>query len=411
MDKLGIDDLELKGQRVLVRVDFNVPIKDGQVTNDARIRAALPTIEKIIQEGGKAILMSHLGRPKGGFSEEFSLKPVAKHLSDVLKKDVKMAPDCVGDEVKKMAEPLGEGDVLLLENTRFRKEETANDAEFAKQLAELADVYVDDAFGSVHRAHASTVGVAQHVKEAAAGYLLQKEVQNLGRLLESPEKPYVLILGGAKVSDKIKIIHNMVTRISNLLIGGGMAYTFLKAQGFEIGDSLVEEDRIVNAYNTLVVIKNPHPYKRVTHLLPQDHVIMNSAKDSEYKTHDRVEIPSGWKGVDIGPKTIAAFREVIAGAKTVFWNGPMGIFERDEFATGTLEVAKAVAQATDNGAFTVIGGGDSIAAVAKAGVADRISHISTGGGASLEFLAGVDLPGIEALTKAKRKPAKEEKSS
>ncbi|MFQ5706833.1 MAG: phosphoglycerate kinase [bacterium] len=414
MDRLLIDDVELQGKRVLTRVDFNVPIAGEAVTDDTRIKAALPTINKIIGAGGKLILMSHLGRPKGEVQAAFSLKPVAGRLSEVLGKEVKMAPDCVGEEVERMVEALKEGEVLLLENTRFHKEETANDPEFSRQMASLADVYVDDAFGSAHRAHASTVGVARLVKEAAAGYLMQTEVENLSKLLEAPQKPYVVILGGAKVSDKIKVIHNLVTRVSALLIGGGMAYTFLKAKEIAIGDSLLEEERVAVAYNTLKVIQNPHPYKRLECVLPIDHVIANTSSDSDHKVHDGAEIPNGWKGVDIGPKTASYFKGMILKAKTVFWNGPMGIFEQDDFAKGTLEVANAVAEATDRGAFTVIGGGDSIAAAEKAGVKDRISHVSTGGGASLEFLAGIDLPGITALTKAKKKAerkAKEESVS
>lgn len=404
MDKLVIDDLELKGKRVLIRVDFNVPISNGKVIDDTRIQAALPTIKKVINEGGKLILMSHLGRPKGQVKKELSLKPVAFHLSEILSKEVKMAPNCVGEEVEKKVSELQEGDVLLLENTRFHKEETDNDPEFSKQLASLGDLYVNDAFGTAHRAHASTVGVTKHLKEAAAGYLLQSEVENLTKLLEAPEKPYVVILGGAKVSDKLKVIHNLVTRVSAILIGGGMAYTFLRAKEVQIGDSLLEEDKIPMAYNTLIVVKYPHPYKKLEFFLPSDHIIARVSKESEYKVHNSEEIPNGWKGVDIGPKTVTTFKDWILKAKTIFWNGPMGIFEKDEFSKGTMEIAHAVAEATGNGAFTVIGGGDSIAAIEKAGVKDRISHVSTGGGASLEFLAGIDLPGIEALSKAKKKP-------
>ncbi|MFQ5823733.1 MAG: phosphoglycerate kinase [bacterium] len=404
MDRLVIDDLELKGKRVLTRVDFNVPISDGKVTDDTRIQAALPTIKKIIADGGTLILMSHLGRPKGEVKAKFSLKPVATRLSEVLGKEVKIAPDCVGGTVEQMVSVLQAGDVLLLENTRFHIEETSNDPEFSKQLASLGDVFVNDAFGAAHRAHASTEGVTKHLKEAAAGYLLQSEVENLTKLLEAPEKPFVVILGGAKVSDKLKVIHNLVTRVSAMLIGGGMAYTFLKAKDVQVGDSLVEEDKISIAYNTLIVVKYPHPYKKLEFILPLDHVIASVKNESKYKVCDRVEILNGWKGVDIGPKTVAAFKEKIFTAKTVFWNGPMGIFEKDEFAKGSIEIAKAVARVTEQGAFTVIGGGDSIAAIEKAGVKDKISHISTGGGASLEFLAGINLPGIMSLSKAKKKP-------
>lgn len=405
MDRQVIDDLVLKGKKVLTRVDFNVPLADGKVTDDTRIRAALPTIKKIIGDGGKLILMSHLGRPKGqGPEPAYSLKPVATHLSQLLGKEVKMAPDCVGEEVEKMANALQEGEVLMLENTRFHKAETKNDPEFAKKLASIGEVYVDDAFGAIHRAHASTEGVAKILKESAAGYLLQAEIENLTKLIEAPEKPYIVILGGAKVSDKIQVIHNLITKVNAMLIGGGMAYTFLKAKEIEIGDSILDAEHLAMASNMLVVARNPHPYKKLKFILPQDHLIARSGNDTEYRVCDIAAIPSGWKGVDIGPKTIAEFKEQIAFAKTIFWNGPMGIFEKDAFARGTIEIAKAVAAATERGAFTVVGGGDSIAAIEKAGVTDKISHVSTGGGASLEFLAGIDLPGITALAKAKKKP-------
>jgi phosphoglycerate kinase len=403
MDRLTIDDLELTGKRVLMRVDFNVPIQNGAVSNDTRIRAALPSIEKVLQEGGKLILMSHLGRPKGQRLPEFSLKPVADRLSELLKKEVRFAPDCVGEEVEKMVADLKDGDVLLLENTRFHKEETANDPEFSKQLAALGDVYVNDAFGSVHRAHASTAGVTKFIKECAAGYLLKKEIENLSRLLEGFERPFVVALGGAKVSGKIEVIHNLITRVNAMLIGGGMSYTFLKARKIPVGDSLLEEDRVATAYNLLQVASFHHPRKPVEVLLPTDHVIARTQNEAEYKVHSEQSIPAGWKGVDIGPRTIEAFRQMILKSKTVFWNGPMGVFENPSFANGTVEVAKAVAEATRHGAFTVVGGGDSIAALEKAGLSDAVSHVSTGGGASLEFLAGKDLPGIVALSKAKKK--------
>jgi len=408
MERLVLDDLELKGKRVLTRVDFNVPLSNGKVVDDTRIQAALPTLKKIIGDGGKLILMSHLGRPKAGPTPEFSLQPVAAHLSQLLGKEVKRALDCVGEEVQKMANALQEGEILMLENTRFYKEETKNDPEFSKKLAALGEVFVNDAFGAAHRAHASTEGVTKHLKESAAGYLLQAEVENLNKLLEAPQKPYVVILGGAKVSDKIKVIHNLVTRVSAMLIGGGMAYTFLKAKDISIGDSILDVEHLAMAYNTLIVVRNPHPYKKLRFVLPSDHLIARASNDKEYQVCDAAEIPAGWKGVDIGPKTVAEFKELIAAAQTVFWNGPMGIFENDAFATGTIEIAKAVAAATERGAFTVVGGGDSIAAIEKAGVKDRIAHVSTGGGASLEFLAGIDLPGITALSKPKKKaePAK-----
>jgi len=405
MDRQVIDDLVLKGRKVLTRVDFNVPLANGKVTDDTRIRAALHTIKKIIDDGGKLILMSHLGRPKGqGAEPAYSLQPVAAHLSQLLGKEVKMAPDCVGEEVEKMANALQDGEILMLENTRFHKVETKNEPEFSKKLASLGEVYVNDAFGAIHRAHASTEGVAKILKESAAGYLLQAEIENLTKLIEAPEKPYVVILGGAKVSDKIQVIHNLITKVNAMLIGGGMAYTFLKAKEIEIGDSILDAEHLAMASNMLVVARNPHPYKKLKFILPQDHLIARTNNDAEHKVCDAAAIPSGWKGVDIGAKTIAEFKEQIASAKTVFWNGPMGIFENDAFARGTIEIAKAVAAATERGAFTVVGGGDSIAAIEKAGVTDKISHVSTGGGASLEFLAGIDLPGITALAKAKKKP-------
>lgn len=404
MDRLVIDDLELQGKRVLTRVDFNVPLADGRVADDTRIQAALPTIKKVIGDGGKLILMSHLGRPKGQPSPEFSLAPVAKHLSELLGQEVQMAKDCVGAEVEAQANALKEGQVLMLENTRFHPGETANDPEFAQQLAALGDVYVNDAFGAAHRAHASTQGVTKFIKECAAGYLLQREVENLTKLLEAPEKPYVVILGGAKVSDKLRVIHNLVTRASAILVGGGMSYTFLKAREVAIGDSILDDERLAMAYNTLVVASKPHPYKKLEFLLPLDHVIANAQNESETRVTKDAAIPAGWKGVDIGPRTVEAFTQRIQAARTIFWNGPMGIFEKDAFAKGTVAIAEAVAKATDSGAFSVVGGGDSIAAIEKAGVKDRISHVSTGGGASLEFLAGIDLPGIMALSKAKKKP-------
>ncbi len=410
MDRQVIDDLDLSGKRVLTRVDFNVPIADGKVVDDTRIEAALPTIKKIIGDKGKLILMSHLGRPNGEAKAAFSLKPVCERLSELMGQDVKMAADCVGESIENLVNGLTDGKVLLLENTRFHKEETANDAEFANQLANLGDVYINDAFGTAHRAHASTQGVAKLIKESAAGYLMQSEVENLTKLLESAEMPYVTILGGAKVSDKLKVIHNLVTRVSAMLIGGGMAYTFLKATQVGVGNSILDEERIAMAYNSMVVALNPHPLKKIQFLLPEDHIIANGKAGSGFKASDDAEIPADWRGVDIGPKTVAKFKEIVNEAKTIFWNGPMGIFEDDNFAKGTIEIANAVAQATDRGAFTVVGGGDSIAAIEKAGVKDKISHVSTGGGASLEFLGGIDLPGIMALAKAKKKaePAKKE---
>jgi phosphoglycerate kinase len=403
MDRLVIDDLELSGQRVLLRVDFNVPLANGVVVDDTRIRAALPTIRKILESGGRAVLASHLGRPKGQVKAEFSLAPVAKHLSTLLAKSVQFLPDCVGPEIEGKVAALKNGEVCLLENTRFHKSETANDDEFSKQLARLADVYINDAFGAAHRAHASTVGVTKHIKQSAAGYLLRSEVEQLTRLIETPEKPFVAILGGAKVPDKLKVIHNLVTKVSSVLIGGGMAYTFLRAKEIEVGDSLLDQESISMAYNAMVVAQNPHPLKRLEFLLPFDHTIASSANENTFSTSRGQSIEKGWKGVDIGPKTIEAYGQRILKAKTIFWNGPMGIFEKDNFAKGTIELARLVASATAAGAFSVVGGGDSIAAIEKAGVKDKISHVSTGGGASLEFLAGIDLPGINALSKAAKK--------
>ncbi len=408
MDRLVIDDLELKGKQVLTRVDFNVPVANGKVGDVTRIEAALPTIKKVIDDGGRLILMSHLGRPKGAVNAKFSLKPVSEKLAEMLGKPVQMASDCVGEAVRKQAEDLKDGEVLLLENTRFHKEETENDPEFSKELASLGEVFVNDAFGAVHRAHASTVGVTKNIKENAAGYLLLDEVKNLSRLIEDPEKPYVIILGGAKVADKLKVIRNLVTKATSILIGGGMAYTFLRAKGENIGASLLDEKSLATAFNTMTVANNSHPHRPVDFMLPLDHTVATGAKNTEFKTSENTTIEADWRGVDIGPATVAAFTEKISCAKSILWNGPMGIFEDDNFAKGTMEIARAVAAATENGAFTVVGGGDSIAAIEKAGMKDKISHVSTGGGASLEFMAGIDLPGIMALSKAKKKvPVKE----
>jgi len=402
MDKLVIDDVELTGRRVLMRVDFNVPILDGKIGDTTRIEAALPSINKVISEKGKLILMSHLGRPKGKVVEKYSLAPVAKKLSDYLGKAVTMASDCVGSEVEAAVNALNEGDVLLLENTRFHKAETENDATFSKQLASVADIFISDAFGAAHRAHASTVGVTKHLKENAAGYLLQTEIESLTKVLENPEKPYVVILGGAKVSDKIKVIQNLLTKASAIIIGGGMSYTFLKAKGYEIGGSLLEEAHLSLANNVMVVAKNPHPHKKIDFMLPSDHTIAREKSHGEFKVSEGVAVENGWQGVDIGPQSITHFTEKILNAKSILWNGPMGIFENDNFARGTMAVAQAVATATKNGAFSVVGGGDSVAALEKAGLKSAISHVSTGGGASLEFMAGMDLPGISALTKVKK---------
>ena len=388
-----IRDLALDGRRVFVRVDFNVPIEQGRITDDTRIRAALPTIRYVLDHGATVVLASHLGRPKGKPKPEFSLKPVAEHLSTLLGRPVAFAPDCIGpaaaDVIK--ANPRG---VILLENLRFHPEEEANDPTFAKSLAALADVYVDDAFGSAHRAHASTEGMVHFVKESAAGFLLTAEVEYLGRALGSPDRPFVAILGGAKVSDKLEVIENLLAKVDALVIGGAMAYTFFKAQGLPVGKSLVEDNLVATARDLLARAKT----RGLDLELPIDHVV--SAKidgTAPVATLAVADAAIGDRmGLDIGPKTIARYAEVIGRAKTVVWNGPMGVFEIDAFAAGTIGVARAVASVHGT---TIIGGGDSVAAVAKAGVADRMTHISTGGGASLEFLGGRTLPGVEVLRK------------
>lgn len=404
MDKLTIDDIEVKDKRVLTRVDFNVPIENGKVTDDTRIRAALPTIQKILQSQGKLILMSHLGRPKGGPEPKYSLMPAATRLTELLGQDVEMAPDCVGSEVEAMVNKMQPGQVLMLENVRFHKEEEKNDPEFAKKLAALGDVYVNDAFGSAHRAHASTEGIAKILKTAAvAGYLMKAELAALGKLLTGAPQPFIVILGGAKVSDKIQIIKNLITRASHLLIGGGMAYTFLKAQGHEIGKSLLEAEHLNLATNLMTVAVYSNPRKPVQMVFPEDHLIGSSIEGTDAMEQAGIDIPADKLGGDIGPKTIQAFKTIILQAKTILWNGPMGVFEKAPFAKGTMAIAAAVAEATSRGAFSVVGGGDSVAALTQSGLTDKISHVSTGGGASLEFLGGQDLPGVEALTKAPKK--------
>jgi len=382
MAKLTVRDLELGGKRVLMRVDFNVPLEGGKVRDDTRIRAALPTINYVLEKGGRLILMSHLGRPKGKVVPELSLKPVAGRLSELLERPVKMAPDCVGPEVERMVGELREGEVLLLENLRFHPEEEKNDPEFSKKLAALGDLYVNDAFGTAHRAHASTEGVTHYFSQCAAGFLMEKELKFLGMVLESPERPFVAILGGAKVSDKIGVIRNLLDKVDSLLLGGGMAYTFFKAKGWEVGRSLLEEDKV----NLASELMEEAEGKGVKLLLPVDNVVTDFL-DFEGRKYGRTQvvpsdgIPSGWEGVDIGPETARKFREEVLGARTIFWNGPMGVFEIDEFAKGTEEVAKALAEATRKGTITVVGGGDSAAAVRKAGLEDEVSHVSTGGGA------------------------------
>jgi phosphoglycerate kinase len=388
-NKKMVTDLDVKGKKVLVRVDFNVPIADGKVGDDSRVRAALPTIRYLLDHGAAVILCSHLGRPKG-VDLTFSMRPVAEHLGTLIDAPVAFAEDCIGEPAETAAAALQPGQVLVLENTRFHDGEKKNDPEMAKQMAALADLYVNDAFGSAHRAHASTAGVADHLP-AAAGFLLEKEIKYLGNAIAEPERPFVTILGGAKVSDKIGVIENLLEKSDRILIGGGMANTFFKAQGFEMADSLVEEDVIETAKALLEKAGDEL-------VLPVDVVIADAfAADAADKVMDVGDVPAGWRVLDIGPRTVAAFREVISEAGTVVWNGPMGVFEFDKFAKGTFAVAKAVAE---SGATSIIGGGDSISAINKSGLDDRITHISTGGGASLEMLEGKVLPGLAALDDA-----------
>lgn len=387
-----IDELDLKGKRVFIRVDFNVPLDDDlAITDDARIRAALPTIEHAIGAGAKVVLASHLGRPKGEPDGKFSLKPAADRLSELLGKKVVMAADCIGEQVEKLAAGLAEGDVMLLENLRFHNGEKKNDPQFAASLANLCDVYVNDAFGTSHRAHASISGIPAIIPEKAAGFLIRQEVRFLQGLLTHPERPFIVILGGAKVSDKIGVIENLIEKVDGLLIGGGMSYTFLKATGCEIGNSKFEAERLAEASETLEWAKN----NGKSFGLPVDHVIAAEFdENAKASVTDDADIPKGSMGLDIGPKTIKYFKKEIEKAKTIFWNGPMGVFEWSSFAKGTFELAKAVAA---SGATSVVGGGDSAAAVRKAGVDQKITHISTGGGASLELMEGKILPGLAAL--------------
>lgn len=387
-----IGDLDVSEKSVFLRVDFNVPLDEkGEIRDDTRIRASLPTIRYLLDGKAKLIISSHLGRPKGQINPKLSLKPVAVRLCELLAQDVILAPDSIDDEVEKLKNVLRDGQVMLLENIRFHAEETANDPAFAQKLAQGVDCYVNDAFGASHRAHASVVGIARYVKEKAAGLLLQKEVEYLSKAIRNPQKPYVVILGGAKVSDKIPIIENLLRKADDILVGGAMAYTFFKAQGKDVGKSLVEDDKLEMALKILDKAKE----MRVKFSLPQDHILASSLEaEAEMETAEAFPFPAGWMAVDIGPKTIGLYSETISRAKTVFWNGPLGVFEIERFARGTMGIAESVANSQ---AITIVGGGDSIAAVYKAGVADRITHISTGGGASLEYLANETLPGIEAL--------------
>ena len=396
MKKLSIDKVDLKNKKVLVRVDFNVPLDEKlNVTNDIRIIESLPTIKKIISSDGKAILMSHLGRPKGERKPEFSLKPAAERLSKLLGKDVKLAPDCIGGETEKLANEMKPGDVVLLENLRFHKQEEKNDPEFAKQIAKLGDIYINDAFGSAHRAHASTEGVTKYIKTCASGYLIQKELDYLGNALANPKRPYCAILGGAKISGKIDVINNLLDKVDILIVGGGMAFTFFKAQGIEIGKSLLEEEKLDLAKELLDKVKSG----KLKFLLPVDVVVADEFKnDSPSKIVSVDEIPADKMGLDIGPEAIKLFSDELMKSRTIVWNGPMGVFEMDNFSKGTFAIAEVLAKATGNGAVTVIGGGDSAAAISKAGLDKKVSHVSTGGGASLEFLEGKVLPGVAALT-------------
>ena len=391
MNKKTVKDIDLKNKRVLVRCDFNVPMDENRnITDNRRIVAALPTIKYLLEQNCKVVLCSHLGRPKGEFKPEYSLKPVAKELSKLLGQEVIMAGDVIGEDAKNKAENLKNGEVLLLENVRFHREETDNDPEFAKKLASFGEVFVNDAFGTAHRAHASTEGVTKYLP-AVSGFLIEKELKFLGEALENPERPFVAILGGSKVSDKIGVIENLLEKVDTLIIGGGMAYTFFKAQGYSVGDSLCEEDKCELALEIMEKAKE----KKVKFLLPIDNKIGKEFKpDTESKTVKSTEIPDGWEGLDIGEETIKLYKEELQNAKTIVWNGPLGVFEFDQFAIGTNEIAKALG---DIDAIKIIGGGDSAAAVEKAGLADKMTHISTGGGASLEFLEGKKLPGIEAL--------------
>lgn len=394
LNKKSVDDLNVKGKKVLVRCDFNVPIIDGKITDENRIVAALPTIKKLMADGGKVILCSHMGKPKGEPKPELSLAPVAVRLSEKLGVNVVFAKDdnVVGENAKKAVAEMKDGDVVLLENTRYRKEETKNEENFSKELASLADVYVNDAFGSSHRAHCSTVGVTNYVSESAVGYLMDKEIAFLGNAVENPVRPFVAILGGAKVSDKINVINNLLDKVDTLIIGGGMAYTFAVAQGGKVGKSLLELDKVDYAKEMMKKAEE----KGVKLLLPIDTVISQEFKnDAETKVVPTLEIPDEWEGLDIGPKTRELYADALKGAKTVIWNGPMGVFEMPTFAKGTIAVAEAMANL--EGATTIIGGGDSAAAVNQLGFGDKMSHISTGGGASLEFLEGKELPGVAAV--------------
>jgi phosphoglycerate kinase len=395
MNKKTIDDISLKGKKVLVRVDFNVPLDENKnITDDTRIRESLPTIKKIIADGGKVILMSHLGRPKGEKKTEYSLKPTVEKLSELLGKPVKFATDCKGPDAKSVVDFLQDGEVCILENLRYYKDEEKNNPDFAKELASLGDVYVNDAFGSAHRAHASTEGVTKFISPSVAGYLMQKEINYLGMAVGDPKRPYIAILGGAKISGKIDVIQNLMSKVDCLIIGGGMAYTFFKAMGLEIGGSILDAEKVDLAKKILDEAKT----KNVKFLLPLDCVVADKFENTaNTKIVKRDSIPADWQALDIGPETVELFKAEIKNAKTIVWNGPMGVFEMETFAKGTNEIAKTLVEVTKTGAITVIGGGDSAAAITQMGYAKQVSHVSTGGGASLEFLEGKVLPGVAAL--------------
>ena len=395
MEKLALRDIQVSNKTVLMRVDFNVPIKDGKITDDNRIVQALPSIKQVIEGGGKLILTSHLGRPAGEPDPEFSLRPVAEHLQTLLKTKVYFAEDCIGEKAEEAISHADFGEVVLLENVRFHKEEKANDEGFSKKLAAHADLFVNDAFGSSHRAHASVAGVARYLQPAVSGFLLEKEIQYLEDTINNPERPFIAILGGAKVSDKIGVIENLLKKVNTIIVGGGMTFTFYKAKGLPIGNSLVEEDKVELAKELLAKAEDAG----VKFLLPKDSVVAKEFNNNaEFKVVGEKNIEDGWMGLDIGPESILTFTEHIKAAKTILWNGPMGVFEMTNFSEGTYKVAEALAEATKLGATTIIGGGDSASAIKKAGLMDKVSHVSTGGGASLEYLEGKTLPGVAALT-------------
>lgn len=396
MNKVTIDNINFRNRKVLLRVDFNVPLDNNQqITDDRRIKAALPTIKKIIGDGGMVIACSHLGRPKGKPVPEMSLLPCAERLQQLLGQEVLFAEDCIGPEASNIINKMTDGQVLLLENLRFHHEETDNDPEFAKKLASLADIYVNDAFGTAHRAHASTEGVTRYFNQSVAGYLIKKELDYLGQALNNPQRPFAAILGGAKISGKIDVITNLLDKVDMLFIGGGMVFTFAKAMGYKIGDSLLEEDKVELAKEIIEKVQKSNAKL----FFPSDAVVATEiSNDAETEIVEIDKIPDGKKGLDIGPKTIALFKKELSSAKTIVWNGPMGVFEYQPFADGTTSIAKLLADLTDNGAITIVGGGDSAAAVSQAGLDDKLTHISTGGGASLEFMEGKILPGIAALT-------------